>query len=118
MDPFRHAAGRRLALLAACLVLAACGSSNASPSPAASGSPGAATASPTAGASSPDAASPTTDPAAVYAAIEAQVQQIRQLTAKRPVTPVLLDEPTLKKNMAASFTKDNPPDVLARPTSG
>ncbi len=113
MDPFRHAAGRRLALLAACLVLVACGSSNASPSPAASGSPGAATASPAAGTPTPDAASPTTDPAALYAAIEAQVQQIRQLSAKRPVTPVLLDEPTLKKNMAASFSKDNPPDVLA-----
>jgi len=104
MDPFRRTAGRRLALLAACLLLVACGSSSPSPSP---------TASPSAPTASPGPATPTPDPAAVYAAIEAQVQQIRGLTAKKPVTPILLDDATLKKNMAASFTKDNPPDVLA-----
>ena len=104
MDPFRRTAGRRLALLAACLLLVACGSSSPSPSP---------TASPSAPTASPGPATPTPDPAGVYAAIEAQVQQIRGLTAKKPVTPILLDEATLKKNMAASFTKDNPPDVLA-----
>ena len=104
MDPFRRTAGRRLALLAACLLLVACGSSSPSPSP---------TASPSAPTASPGPATPTPDPAGVYAAIEAQVQQIRGLTAKKPVTPILLDAATLKKNMAASFTKDNPPDVLA-----
>ena len=104
MDPFRRTAGRRLALLAACLLLVACGSSSPSPSP---------TASPSAPTASPGPATPTPDPAAVYSAIEAQVQQIRGLTAKKPVTPILLDDATLIKNMAASFTKDNPPDVLA-----
>ena len=55
----------------------------------------------------------TPDPATVYAQIEAQVQTIRELKAKTPVEPTLLDDATLKKNMAASFAKDNPPEVIA-----
>lgn len=49
----------------------------------------------------------------MYAQIEAQVQQIRELTAKTPVAPKLLDDATLKANVAASFEKDNPPKVVA-----
>lgn len=49
----------------------------------------------------------------VYAEIEAQVQQIRELSAKTPVDPKLLDDATLKSNIAASFEKDNPPKLVA-----
>ena len=66
-------------------------------------SSGTATASPSA---SPDDAS-------VYAAIEAQVQELRGLKAKRPVDPKLLDEATLKTNIETSFLKANPPEQLA-----
>ena len=63
---------------------------------------------------SPSAAgSPTADPATVYAQIEAQVQQIRELSAKTPVEPKLLDDAALKANVAASFEKDNPPELVA-----
>ena len=59
------------------------------------------------------AGSPTPDPAAVYAQIEADVQQIRQLSAKTPVEPKLLDEAGLKANVTASFQKENPPELVA-----
>lgn len=95
--------GAPLVLLAA--LLAACGSSTASATPSAISPPSVApsTVAPTA----------TPDPATVYAQIEAQVQTIRELKAKTPVEPTLLDDATLKKNMAASFAKDNPPEVIA-----
>jgi hypothetical protein len=48
----------------------------------------------------------------VYAAIEGQVQQLRELTATSPVDPKLLDAATLKKNLAADFARDNPPDLV------
>ena len=95
--------GAPLVLLA--VLLAACGSSTASATPSATSPPSVApsTVAPTA----------TPDPATVYAQIEAQVQPIRELKAKTPVEPTLLDDATLKKNMAASFAKDNPPEVIA-----
>ncbi len=115
----RPSVARRLPLLLfVTLTLVACGTSSATPtgaslatpSPAISGGPGSpgpssgtATASPSA---SPDDAS-------VYAAIEAQVQELRGLKAKRPVDPKLLDEATLKTNIEASFLKANPPEQLA-----
>jgi hypothetical protein len=58
-------------------------------------------------------ATPTPDPATVYADIEAQVERIRGLAATTPVTPTLLDEAGLKRNMTASFDKSNPPDAIA-----
>jgi hypothetical protein len=54
----------------------------------------------------------TADPAAVYAAIENQVQQLRELTATSPVDPKLLDVATLTKNLAAAFARDNPADLV------
>jgi hypothetical protein len=48
----------------------------------------------------------------VYAAIEGQVQQLRDLAAKSPVDPKLLDAATLKKNLAADFARDNPADLV------
>ena len=56
---------------------------------------------------------PSPDAATVYAEIERQVQQIRGLEAKKPVTPALLDEVQLKRNMTAQFDKDTPPAVVA-----
>ena len=112
MDLRRRSLPRVALIAAAVLALGACGSS--APTPTASVAP---TLSPTTAPStstSPAApGSPTPDPATVYAEIEAQVQQIRELSAKTPVTPKLLDDTTLKANLAASFEKDNPPKVVA-----
>ena len=41
------------------------------------------------------------------------MQQIRQLSAKTPVEPKLLDEAGLKANVTASFQKENPPELVA-----
>jgi hypothetical protein len=97
-------------LAAAAVALSACGSSTPTASPLGNASPTSSLAQ-SSGASAP--VSPTPDPATVYAQIEAQVQQLRQLQAKQPVTPKLLDDATLKANVAASFEKDNPPKVIA-----
>ena len=59
------------------------------------------------------AASPTPDAAAIYAAIESQVEQLRDLQATATVHPILLDEAALQKNIAASFAKDNPAAIVA-----
>ena len=108
MNPPRRAERRAVAfaLLAVLALLgAACGSSAVSPTP------GATSAAPSPEASAAPTAIP--DPATVYASIEQQVQAIRELTAKKPVAPALLDEDQLKKNMAADFDKDTPPAVVA-----
>ena len=81
MDLLRRPSRLLLVLLAAA-VASACGSGAASPSslpPPASPPP------------SPTAGSKAQDQQAVYAAIEQQVEAIRQLQPKSPVTPVLLD---------------------------
>ena len=59
--------------------------------------------------------SPTTppDPASIYAAIEPQVVEIRGLTPKASVEPQLLDGAGLKKLVTDSFSKDNPPEIIA-----
>ncbi len=102
-----------LAVAGVAIIIAACGSP--SPSPSATASPNASPplATPSASAApSTGIASPTADPATVYAQIEAQVQQIRGLTARTPVDPKLLDEAKLKANVTASFEKDNPPTLV------
>ena len=112
-DPER--ADHRLPRLAAALIVAlavvaaACGSSGPTASPAATD------VAPTRSPSAVGSVAPTgaTDPAAVYAAIEAQVQAIRGLTAKTPVSPKLLDDAGIRKVTADSFAKSNPPDVVA-----
>jgi hypothetical protein len=98
-------------IVAATLAVGACGSSTPTASGAVTASPAGPSALASASPSAPG--SPTPDPAAVYAAIEMQVQEIRDLRAKSPVEPKLLDEPTLKANVAASFEKDNPPARVA-----
>ena len=110
-----RSAARLGAIVLAGILVAACGTSSVSPSatvPATSSpdaSDGTSTVSPV-----PSAlATPTPDPATVYADIEAQVQELRGLTAKRPVDPKLLDETTLKTNIEKSFLTSNPPEVLA-----
>ena len=91
----------RLALIAAAALIAtACGSSTASPTPSASPTPTVPPASTaTAGSSQPGTPGPSVRPTpnasadqAIYAQIETQVQQLRMLTAKSPVAPILLDE--------------------------
>ena len=112
--------------LAVAGILAACGTSVPATGRAALASPGGpsslpsatigSTASSTAGptASSTAAApSPTPDAAAIYAVIESQVEQLRDLRATTPVQPILLDEAGLQRNIAASFAKDNPAAIVA-----
>jgi hypothetical protein len=98
------------------LVAAACGTSAPSPSPGASGSPaqspspaGSATPGP------PTSAAPTPflDPATVYRTIEAQVVAMRGLQPKAAVSPTLLDDAGIKKLVADSFKKHNPPELMA-----
>jgi hypothetical protein len=83
--------GRRALLLALAFLVAACGPANGWP---ARSSPAVGTATPPPSASStaaPSGGSPNPADLAVYAQIESQVQALRGLTAKSPVTPVLLD---------------------------
>jgi hypothetical protein len=110
----RRSSRRPVALLAALVLLvAACGSNGPSASPGSpSASPGsAASAGPIPSASV--AATPFVDPATVYQTIEDQVVAIRGLHPKATVSPTLLDDAGLKKLVADSFAKDNPPDVMA-----
>ena len=97
-------------LLAASLAFAACGPTTPSPtptpSPTSTASPTAST-SPTPSPSRSTGPSPsaTTSPAdtAVYASIERDVQQLRGLTAARPVVPRLIDEAGLKAYIDSSL---------------
>jgi len=107
-----HARRRRAARLRAlaasiAFVLAGCGPNgpSAPPSP---------TPAPTAPAAASASAAPTpiVDPSTVYATIESQVKAIRGLKPKTPVAPQLLDDAGIKKYIADSFARDNPPDVL------
>jgi hypothetical protein len=97
-------------VVVALIVIAACGPSVtvATPSPTTTGTP------PASQAAGPSA-SPTTppDPATVYAAIEPQVVAIRGLQPKATVEPKLLDDAGLKKLVTTSFSKDNPPEIIA-----
>ncbi|HEX7495654.1 MAG TPA: hypothetical protein VF349_03370 [Candidatus Limnocylindrales bacterium] len=83
--------GRPAFLLAVAFLLAGCGPANGWP---ALPSPAVGTATPPPSGSStaaPSGGSPNPADLAVYAQIESQVQALRGLTAKSPVTPVLLD---------------------------
>ena len=53
------------------------------------------------------------DPAAVYGAIEDEVVAIRGLEPKARLVPTVLDEATLRANLAAQFDKDNKPQDVA-----
>ncbi len=102
-----HLPRLRLLSVAAAFLLAACGTANGSATPSSAPTTAGPTAAPTTAVTTPPP-----DPATVYAQIEAQVQQIRGLTAKKPVDPKLLDEAKLKANVTASFEKDNPPALV------
>ena len=94
----RPACASRLVVLA--ILVAACGSSAVTPSPPTQPSPTSqVTAGPTASSlptglasSAPPATPNASADQATYAQIEAQVEQLRQLAPKSPITPILLDE--------------------------
>lgn len=95
-------------LLLVTLALAACGPSSPTPSPTPTPAPTPTpTPSPTALSSSTPGASPTTSPAeaAIYAAIERDVEQLRGLQATRPVVPRLIDEAGLRAYVARSLAE-------------
>ncbi len=95
-------------LLAIALVAGAC-------SPAPTTSPGSATPSPAASLATPaPGATLAPDAAATYRAIADQVAAIRHLDSSDRVEPVVIDEATLRANLAAQFEKDNPPEEIAK----
>lgn len=100
------------AIVAACATSIPATGSSAPTSPSGATSLPPASAGPTAS-STAAAPSPTPDAAAIYAAIESQVEQLRDLQATAPVQPILLDEAALQKNIAAGFAKDNPAAIVA-----
>ena len=69
------------------------------------------TASPTAAPTTPPAS---VDQAAIYAAIEREVEAIRELTPTRSVDPVLLDADALRRTLAEASADESSPDALAR----
>jgi hypothetical protein len=100
-----HMNSRRLGLelsilLVAAVIGAACGTSQITPAPSfqpsgstvASSAPPAPTTESPGSSSTPGATADTAADLALYARIEGQVEQLRQLTPKLPITPVLLDE--------------------------
>ena len=103
---------------AAILLLAACGGTTTSPTPSANATPTAA--SPTAAPSASPTAAPTTAAtpmssaaaAAIYDAIEGQVDAIRGLKPV-DVKRETIDAAALKQMNATSFDKDNPADYVA-----
>jgi hypothetical protein len=96
------------------LLAVACGTSGPTMPPGPGGSP--TTAAPVSSSPTPSAsaaATPFVDPSTVYRTIEGQVVEIRGLHPKAPVTPTILDDAGIKKLIADTFKKDNPPDVMA-----
>jgi hypothetical protein len=104
--------GRSLPLAAASVLLAACTSTGLPspppvPPPAPTVQP---TLAPTSAASSSTGPQGSVDP--VYAAIAAQVEQIRGLHHTADVTPVAIDKETLRKNLEADFDESNQPGAV------
>jgi len=91
------------------LLLTVAGCSSSAPS----GSPGSPVPSSSSAASASAGPTPVIDPATVYQTIEDQVVEIRGLKPKAAVTPTILDDAGIKKYVADSFKRDNPPDVVA-----
>jgi hypothetical protein len=106
---------RRASILAGLvLVIAACGPTGPTGSPASSPSPSTApTGSPVPNPTASAAATPVVDPATVYRTIEDQVVAIRGLQPKAAVSPTVLDDAGIKKLITDSFGKDNPPALMA-----
>jgi len=108
---------RRLAVLGVVAILvAACGSSgpaSASPAPSASIQAAAPTPGPSAASTSQPSPAASLNNDALFNSIEAQVQQIRQLSKKSDVARRILDEDQLAAQLSASFDKSNPPGLIA-----
>jgi hypothetical protein len=93
----------RLALLIVA-ALSACTPLPASPSPGPTLQPP--------GSTSPAPDGSPADPGVVYADIAAEVEAIRGLHPTAGVTPVVIDEATLRKNLEADFDRSNPASVI------
>lgn len=94
---------------AACLVMLAlvgCGPTSVAPTTGPTPAPTATPAGPT------PAPTSTPDPAAIYAAIAAQVEQIRGLRPTKSVASVLIDEAQLRANLTREFDQENPPALV------
>ena len=103
----RRFGGRVFTVLASSL-LAAC-TSTALPSPSPTIGPTATLPTPTPATSTPGPGG-SVDP--VYAAIAAQVEQIRGLRPTADVTPVVIDSAALRQNLEADFDESNPPEAV------
>jgi len=111
--PAMHARIGLAVTLSLVLALAGCTSTpTATPTPAATlgASPAA---NPSAAATEPAPSATPADPAAVYGAIAAQVEHIRGLQPNADVTPVVIDQATLTKNLTADFDRSNPASAIA-----
>lgn len=112
MDPLRRATAVMAALLSIALVIVGCGSSAPTTPPPTTPLP---THSPT-GSSSPgiSPASPAAsqDLAAVYRAINEQVQSIRGLDQRKPVTPTIISPSELSKVLRTEVDRETPPALL------
>jgi hypothetical protein len=97
-SPLRRLAGAFLVIS----LLTGCGNQVASPSPTVAPTSPKAVPSPTA----------TPNPAEVYAAIKAQVIQIRGLQPKRDIDPQVLNETELRTRVEKAFDRDNPPAIV------
>ena len=138
MNPPKRLASGLVALVAA-LVVAACGSSIPTTAPSTTGPQPTATAEPAATSDAPETAAPTEAPssspaasvcddsvtggpaatsdandpnAATYTEIEGQVQELRGLTATKPVARGVFDTPGLCAYLRAGFRKDNPEELV------
>jgi len=98
-----------VALVALVLLAAAC-SPSPSPTATATGTPPAVTPAPSQLASS--GGPPASIDASAYSAIAQAVERIRGLTPKADVTPVLIDEATLRTNLMADYDQTNPPALV------
>jgi hypothetical protein len=107
-----HRRPRRLGvLITGLLVLVnACGSTGPTAAPTVSPSLSAPASPIPSGSAAP---TPVVDPATVYATIEEQVIALRGLQPKAKVEPKILDADGIKKLVTESFSKDNPPELVA-----
>ncbi len=102
------------ALLAASLVVAACGSNSQTAAPTAAGSPASSTSASAAPGGSGAPSSSAQDITAVARAIEGQVVKIRGLQQKAAVDPKVVDAATMTAFIEKDFAKENPaPQVAA-----
>ncbi len=111
------ARGCSSAVVAALVLVGACGQAPTSP-PATSSNPSpastaGASASTTPAASPAPSPAPSQDAAALYSRIEDQVIAERGLPAKQRLVPTILSEAEVKARIQAEFAKDNPPDEIA-----